>query len=191
LRKLNVNGLVFPSARSDSQVIAQDRTAVEWAGFNFVDYRNTRRPKHVAAMDLSVGWPTKIESWPDDWTEGSETIVYDTASISSKDSGIDSGSWNVGGIEMRRAAPYSFCELAWLLEQIFGDNDPHAKNVLGLAYDFVQKMNRPDLPRDLVNALMGVPGSRERILKFVMGPALDRDPHIRASVQFVLTHVAG
>lgn len=190
LRKLGVNGLIFPSARSDSRVLVRDREVVEWSGFNFVDYRNAQPPKHLAAIDLSVGWPAKVQTWPDDWTENEAPIVYETVAITYENQGANKGSWVVQGIEMRRSAPYCFLELAWLLEQLFGPDDPHARNVLGLANDFLQKTWRPDLSRDFVNALMGVSAPRERILHFVAGPVLAQQPNIRESIQIVLRRAA-
>lgn len=190
LRKLGVNGLIFPSARSDSRVLVQDGEVVEWSGFNLVDYRNAQPPKHLAAIDLSVGWPAKVQTWPDDWTENAMPLVYETVTVAYENQGANKGSWMVQGIEMRRAAPYCFVELAWLLEQLFGPDDPHSRNVLGLAYDSFQKTWRPDLSRDFVNALMGVPAPREHILRFVTEPFLDQHPDIRESVQIVLQRAA-
>jgi hypothetical protein len=190
LRKLGVNGLIFPSARSDSRVLLRDGEFVEWSGFNFVDYRNAQPPKHFAAIDRSVGWPTKVQTWPDDWTENAAPLVYATVTVAYENQGASKGSWTVQSIEMRRAAPYCFLELAWLFEQLFGPDEPHSRNVLGLAYDFLQKTWRPDLSRDFVNALMGVPVARERILRFVAGPFLDQHPDIRESVQIVLRRAA-
>jgi hypothetical protein len=190
LRKLGVNGLIFPSARSDGRVLVRNGEVVEWSGINFVDYRNTQSPKHLAAMDLSVGWPTKVQTWPDDWTENSSPLVYDTVTVAYENQGTNKGSWMIQGMEMRRAAPYRFLELAWLLEQLFGPDDPHSRNVLGLAYDFLQKMWRPDLSRDFVNALMGMPAARESLLRLVEGPFLDQHPDVRESVQIVLQRAA-
>ena len=190
LRKLGVSGLIFPSARSDCRVLVQDGEVVEWSGFNFVDYRNAQPPEHLAAIDLSVGWPTKVQTWLDDWTENDTPIVYETVAVSYENQGDSKGSWKVQGIEMRRAAPYCFLELAWLLEQLFGPDDSHTRNVLGLAYDFLQKTWRPDLSRDFVNALMGVSAPRERILHFVAGPLLDQHPDVRESIQIVLQRAA-
>jgi hypothetical protein len=51
-------------------------------------------------------------------------------------------------------------------------------------------MWRPDLSRDFVNALMGVPAPRERILHFVAGPVLNQHPNIRESIQIVLQRAA-
>jgi len=186
LRKLGVNGLIFPSARSDSQVLVRDGEVVKWSGFNFVDYRKSPPPETFAAIDFSVDWPKKIQTWPDDYTENAQPIVYDTVAVDYKNQGADKGSWIVQGLEMRRSAPYCFLELAWLLEQLFAPDDLHVKNILGLTYDFLQKMWRPDLSRDFVNALMGMSAPRERILSFIAGPALDPHPEIRESVRIIL-----
>jgi hypothetical protein len=186
LRTLGVNGLIFPSARCDSRVAVRNGEVVQWSGFNFVDYRNAQSPEHLAALDLSVGWPTKIQTWPDDWTEGSTPIVYETVTIAYEHEGVDKSSWVVKGIETRREAPYRFLEVAWLLEQLFGPEDQHSKNLLGLAYDFLQKTWLPDLSRDFVNALMGMSAPRERLLNFVAGPVLDGNPEIRKSVEIIL-----
>ena len=68
----------------------------------------------------------------------------------------------------------------------FGPADPHSKNVLELAYNFVIKTWRPDRSRDFVTALVGVPASRERILRFVEEPSMGVLPAICESVRTVL-----
>jgi hypothetical protein len=182
LRRLGVNGLIFPSARSDCRVDVRDGEIVNATGFNFVDYRNAGEPVISAAVDLSVGWPGAVQTWPDDYTEGAEPIVYDTVQICHE----PAGSWRVEGLQMRREAPYCFLEAVWLMEQLFGEDDPDVRNVIGLIYDFLQKMRRPELSRDVVNALMGLPGPRAKIFWFVDSPVLEGNPEIRASVHKVL-----
>jgi hypothetical protein len=182
LRRLGVNGLIFPSARSDCRVDVRDGEVVNATGFNFVDYRNAGEPEVFAAIDFSVSWPEAVQTWPDDYVEDDEPIVYDTVEIRHE----PSGSWRVEGLQMRREAPYCFLEAVWLMEQLFGEDDPDVRSVIGLIYDFTQKIWRPDLSRDVVNALMGLPGPRAKVLGFADSPVLDGNPQIRASVHQVL-----
>ncbi len=60
LRRLGAAGLVFPSARSDSQVIMRDGQMLEHRGFNFVDYRASK-PLVLSAPDAwTWGLPRAI-----------------------------------------------------------------------------------------------------------------------------------
>lgn len=93
LRKLGANGVIFPSARSDSRVVVRNGELVDWSGFNFVDYRDAPAPGYLGAIDFSVGWPNKIQTWPDDWTEGEQPVVYDTVAIDFTSAGDEKGSW--------------------------------------------------------------------------------------------------
>jgi hypothetical protein len=61
LRRLGAAGLVFPSARSDSQVQMRDGQMLEYRGFNFVDYRRTR-PSARSAPDA---WMWGFPKYPD------------------------------------------------------------------------------------------------------------------------------
>lgn len=182
LRKLGVSGLIFPSARSDCRVDVRGGEVVKATGFNFVDYRNASEPALNAAIDFSVGWPQAVQTWPDDYIENDKPIVYHTVKIRHQ----PGGSWRVDGLQTRREAPYRFLEAVWLMEQLSGKDDPDVRNVAGLLYDFLQHTWRTELPRAVVDALMGLSGPRAKILRFVDNPEADVDPRIRASVHRVL-----
>ena len=182
LRRLGVKGLIFPSSRSDCRVDLRGGEVVTATGFNFVDYRGAAEPEVTAAIDFSVGWPETVQTWRDDYADDDEVVVYDTVEIRHE----PAGAWRVDGLQMRRDAPYQFLGAVWLMTQLFGEEDPDVRNAIGLIHGFLQTMWRPELSRDLVNALMGLAGPRAKILGFVDSPALDREPDVRASVHKLL-----
>lgn len=60
MRKAGVNAFVYPSARSDVDVICQDGRVTEFSGWNLVDYRGTKSPEFTDAFaDLSP-WMTAV-----------------------------------------------------------------------------------------------------------------------------------
>jgi hypothetical protein len=84
LRAHNVNGLIFPSARSDVSVISGKGTVAEFHGWNFVDYREAHpMPVMEAVVDVAP-WDS-----------------FDTRGISVTAQSLDENltSWAVQGIE--------------------------------------------------------------------------------------------
>lgn len=182
LRRLGVNGLIFPSARSDARVEVLDGKVVEATGFNFVDYRNAGEPEYSFIIDFSIGWPQAVQTWPDDYIEGGEPVVYNTVKIRHE----ASGSWRIEGLQIRRDASLRFLEAVWLMRQLIGVDDPDVRTVTGFLYDFTQKTWRPELAHNVVYALLGLPEPRTKILQFLDRAMFDSDPQIRASVRRVM-----
>ena len=61
MRSSGVNGLVFPSARSDASVTIEDGELVNWRGWNFVDYRTSRDLPATEVTNSAGGWPNFLQ----------------------------------------------------------------------------------------------------------------------------------
>jgi hypothetical protein len=100
LRRLGAAGLVFPSARSDSQVVTHNGQILEHRGFNFVDYRGSK----LSARSASQAWVIGLPEYP-------ETVSFLTSA--SRDG---TGSWEVRGLQQINAERYRETSIA--LKQI-------------------------------------------------------------------------
>jgi len=86
LRKTGVNGLVFPSARSDVQCEFLHGQLNDFRGWNFVDYRHAKKTFTDRIVDVS--------HWENDLGEGV------TCSLAPEDSPF-AHSWRINGLEAR------------------------------------------------------------------------------------------
>lgn len=88
MRSSGVNGLIFPSARSDASVTVEDGEMVHFHGWNLIDYRATARTATETVRDP--------HGWPDFASPG--------VSLGTVDAGPYRSSWRVSGVEERYAA---------------------------------------------------------------------------------------
>jgi hypothetical protein len=86
MRSSGVNGLVFPSARSDASVTIEDGELVNWRGWNFVDYRTSRDLPATEVTNSAGGWPN---------------FVQPGAQISVASDGRSAGSFDITGLQGR------------------------------------------------------------------------------------------
>jgi hypothetical protein len=64
LRRANVNGLIYPSARCDASLILTNGTVTGFCGWNFVDYRGAEPPQPQAILDVDDYWPDRVRVGP-------------------------------------------------------------------------------------------------------------------------------
>jgi hypothetical protein len=96
LRRLGAAGLVFPSARSDSQVIMRDGQMLEHRGFNFVDYRGSKLSTRSAPEPIFWEFP----EYPD---------VVSFLTAANRDG---AGSWGVRGLQQINAERHQTSSIA-------------------------------------------------------------------------------
>ena len=96
LRKMGVNGLVFPSARSDVKCEFLNGRLHDYRGWNFVDYRGSRKDTPTMLADRR----TDHSQWEDDLGEGVNCIF-------APDDSPFAGSWRIEGLEATMEARLS------------------------------------------------------------------------------------
>jgi hypothetical protein len=116
LRALGADALVFPSARSDSEVTVENGEVVSFAGWNLVDYREAE-PVRVQTYDLTTDWPAHIA------TEVDQSPLSSYADISLKRTASPDGgaSWSWKGIAHANSALRSAASALHLYAWAHGD----------------------------------------------------------------------
>lgn len=121
LRELGVNGVVYPSARSNAEVVARNRSMVQSSGFCFVDYRAASNPQHLAQIDFGVGWPEEIRNTEEKHFGATNFTIYKNVAIKISKSARRRGSWSIIGLEERRNAAHAFSEILYVLSNLCVD----------------------------------------------------------------------
>lgn len=98
LRQLDVNGLIFPSARADSVLKLDRGRVVENTGWNFVDYRNSAQPETFYAIDMDSHWPMKVGFQFATGLYAGQQMPYEDVSIKYTEHSAATGSWSVSGL---------------------------------------------------------------------------------------------
>jgi hypothetical protein len=104
LREVGVDGVIFPSARTDTYVMVNDGAVQGSSGWNFVDYRGAGPPMYGGQFDTIPCWPTWIAAEPRDVSPLDKPIIFASAELESIEEGPAAGSWRVTGLENTRAA---------------------------------------------------------------------------------------
>lgn len=86
MRSSGVNGLIFPSARSDASTTIKDGELADWHGWNFVDYRTSR---NLPATEVT----TSPGGWPDFLQPGVKLVIASGGALA--------GSWHVTNLQSR------------------------------------------------------------------------------------------
>jgi hypothetical protein len=94
LRSLGADGLVFPSARSDSRVEADHGTVRDFYGWNLVDYRGASHARQQT-YDLTPGWTTRVSNEIDERPMPHQADVF----LERETQGRTRGSWHWRNIE--------------------------------------------------------------------------------------------
>ena len=98
LRQGGAQGMVYPSARVDSEVQVHRGAVVESVGWNFVDYRDGGPPEMTHIIDMDSAWPTKVGFWFANEPEGPYQLAYEDMQIEYATRGANKGSWSVSGL---------------------------------------------------------------------------------------------
>jgi len=99
LRIWGVGGLIYPSARCDSVVAAEDGQVIDWYGWNLVDYEKTRESaggklNPMAWTSLTIGEPTDVghgASW--------FGLPWGHIKVKHASYGPKRGTWQIQGLE--------------------------------------------------------------------------------------------
>jgi len=98
LRQLGANGLIFPSARTDSVLKVDRGRIVESVGWNFVDYRGSDTPEMTHAVDMDSEWPTEVGFCFVTGPLAGQQMAYEDVRIEYSEQGANKGSWSVCGL---------------------------------------------------------------------------------------------
>ena len=143
LRRLGVDGVIFPSARSDAYVMVNDGAVEGWSGWNLVDYRGAEQPLYRGQIDTIPYWPTWIAAEPRDVSSLDRPIIFASATMESIDEGPASGSWRISGLEDTRSALVHTHELLFCLStKLSMEDDPR----LPYLYALMTHGHRPAPP---------------------------------------------
>lgn len=86
MRNAGVDALVFPSARSDASVTLSEGKAVNWSGWNLLDYRTAKFLPVLEKTNSAGGWPDFLQP-------GAKLEVASRGQLA--------GSWRVTGVQSR------------------------------------------------------------------------------------------
>lgn len=85
MRSSGVNGLIFPSARSNAAATISDGQLAEWHGWNFLDYRTATALPATEVTRSSGGWPNFEQ-------QGVQVAVAYSGRLT--------GSWKISGLQV-------------------------------------------------------------------------------------------
>ena len=94
LRSLGADGLVFPSARSDSWVEVDHETVRDFYGWSLVDYRGAS-PARLHTSDMTSGWITQMSNEIDEMPMPHQADAF----LERETQGRARGSWHWHNIE--------------------------------------------------------------------------------------------
>jgi hypothetical protein len=147
LRTVGVDAVIFPSARTDSYVIVNDRAVQESSGWNMVDYRGAPHPMYRGQVDTMPHWPTYIAAEPRDVSPLDRPIIFASAVIESIDEGPGAGSWKVTGLEKTRSAFVHMAELLFCLGTKLNLREdprmPYLKSLMMMGHQPTPKITMP------------------------------------------------
>lgn len=111
LRSLGADALVFPSARSDSWVEADQEAVKDFYGWNLVDYREAL-PARLQTFDLTQAWITQVANEIDELPLPHQADVY----LERETQGRARGSWSWRNIEESNLAARLLASALYLYE---------------------------------------------------------------------------
>jgi hypothetical protein len=106
LRQLKVEGLVFPSARSDIRLRIDQGQPAESYGWCFVDYRDTPNAQIVAFVEVRPDWPVGLVIEGGDDNTPSVPAFASEVTFHANDLGDGQRVVSVTGLEQRLLAHY-------------------------------------------------------------------------------------
>jgi hypothetical protein len=166
LRREGVNGLIFPSARSDCFVTVDRGQIVKYGGWNLVVYQGAAPSPMVAHIDPSSEWADAVQVARGDFVE-EEPIRFDDVTIECVESGSRLGSWRVTGLKRRRDAYWRFNQASALMkahEAELGENSLRLLEGWLATRETAEDMGGTS---NLVfEALMGIPESRRQLASY-------------------------
>jgi hypothetical protein len=161
LRAIGADALVFPSARSDSQVTVENGELVSFGGWNLVDYREAE-PVRIQTFDLTPDWPANVATEVDKppLTSYADVLIQKAASQSGD------ASWSWKGVELANSAIRSFSSAlhiyAWARTEVASEQLQLVSAILGAS-------DRPEAMRAtsdrFVQAMLGDGNARVAMLE--------------------------
>jgi hypothetical protein len=101
LRSLGADGLVYPSARSNSFVEVRDGDVTAFHGWNLVDYRGAD-PARLLTFDLTPAWVEQVLNEVDE----PPMALYGDVALEQNRSGRGEGSWSWQNLEQANLAQH-------------------------------------------------------------------------------------
>jgi hypothetical protein len=168
LRKLGADGLVFPSARSDAYMRANDGVVNAWYGWNLVDYRDTTAPSIDVFGDPFEGWPTEIMASPDPIDPKGPLIIVPNTKIEFLRDGRSKGSWSISGVENWNRAYYWLGNVAFCLRTLLRDGDTRRDDIEMLLYTDLLKHCDPLSQISIALAIQGDPALQAQTMQWIL-----------------------
>jgi hypothetical protein len=97
LRNMGVQALIYPSARTDCYIEAEEGKVQRWGGWNLVRYARASAPEVSQYID-SDHWMTHIGNYGD--AQGELTMDYSGVEIEFQEQTRTAGSWRVRGLSV-------------------------------------------------------------------------------------------
>jgi hypothetical protein len=127
LRSLGADALVFPSARSDSWVEADQEAVRDFYGWNLVDYRGAL-PARLQTFDLTPVWITQVSNEITEMTLPHQADVF----LERETQGRARGSWSWHNIEESNLAARLLGSAVYLYEWAWDDVTDEQRREFGL-----------------------------------------------------------
>jgi hypothetical protein len=127
LRRLSVNGLVFPSARTDCYVDIQNGQVTAFEGWNFVSYEGSPNPLITFWVDGSDTWPNKVSvSHEGPGARKIPPLVFDNVQITTSNEDSRRGSWRVSHLRASQDAFWRFNKFYYLRDLLAAEMSEQA-----------------------------------------------------------------
>jgi hypothetical protein len=130
LRSLGADGLLFPSARSDSWVEADHETVRDFYGWNLVDYRGAS-PARLQTFDMTPGWITQVSNEIDEMPMAHQADAF----LERENQGRARGSWHWHNIEESNLAVRLLASVLYLYDWAWDEMTEEQRRELQLLFD--------------------------------------------------------
>lgn len=169
LRKIGVNGLVYPSARVDAAVEAIEDRPTASSGFCFVDYANSPAPIFTAIFDVGLDWPKQVQATPEGPGAPHEPLVFGNVRINYAEKGTQRGSWQVIGLRQMRELIWRISMLGFVIEELrLRDGMKINETIVGwLMFGGLPVETTGGICQVIQEGLMGIPGQTGRLVRLV------------------------
>lgn len=163
LRSIGADGLVFPSARSDSVVEVRDGELGASYGWNMVDYRSAD-PVRLRSLDLTSSWIQRISNESDELP----LRVYANVALHSSERGPDRGSWSWTNLEEANVAARLLASALHLYRWAIGNQSSDREQLLAFMLGATDDADvLASMSGWFVRAMVGEKGVRKAFIESV------------------------
>ena len=180
LRCLGSDGLVFPSARSDTSVVVRGGRVEGFNGWNLVDYRGAL-PVRFSTFDLTGSWPRHLVAEVDKPPHP----FYGHVTIGTGCPWRGDGSWSVRRVEEANAAYRSFRTVLSLYRWAVGELRPATESALARALGSGDRASvLGQRSAALLRALLGDADLRQQFLVAIANQPLEDSTQVDLATAF-------